>query len=616
MNRAATTLARHRRSHLPSCSRSGVALLITLLTLALMTIIVVAFMSTMGWEVQASRRNFETQRAQGLANLGLGISVGQLRTALGQWDNPYGNFLTNAPTNYWSVSPGILTAWSYTNVANNTALITNYPLFSVPNPPTTNLVNLNAPGEDGVYPILGTATPLNVYWVNVLANPANTTASPTNQIVGRYAFWMDDENAKININTADGTYNTNVPPQQCGLGPGTPSAVSLQELTSGGSGLSTTAASNIVAIARTIGFNSPREILRASGTTLDTYTNNIFNLTVFSRSPDINIFGQPKIPLIPSNQTNLPYVGLPENSLNLATLLPLKELFPSQYGTTGESMKGVLPPTPMSDPYSDITSTNGAFVSNYYSQVKWPLTFKAQLADYPTINNPVPYTAAAGGSGDNNIWDNGKLIADYLAGTNAMGKPITWPALPGSSATTYLGKYTPRQIDSIAMQIVNLVAVDFAPDMANVFFADSRSSDYVINGWLSGKLVNGVGRHVNLDKVLMKFTTYGGVFQGGTPATYGPPTITAELYMELYTPSRYQGTSLFHNTDASGEYYLGGAFQTNLVNCQDMGWKSANTVNPSALPKLPPNCSGLTDPYAIGNAPSIAAVPRSEIRTP
>ena len=45
--------------------------------------------------------------------------------------------------------------------------------------------------------------------MNVLADPsqvADGTATllngTKNQIIGRYAFWMDDENSKLNLNTA------------------------------------------------------------------------------------------------------------------------------------------------------------------------------------------------------------------------------------------------------------------------------------------------------------------------------------------------------------------------------------------------------------------------------
>ncbi len=228
---------------------SGAALLITLLVLTLMVIIVVAFLGTMSWEMQSSQREYEGQKARAIATYGLHTAVAQLRTASATGIRPYGNiagapnFFTNPPTFYYSISPGILTRWSYTSV-NAT---TNMPLFSVPTDGNTNTANLNAPAQDGVYPILGTSTALPAYWVDVLANPKIATGS-ANPIVGRFAFWVDDENSKINVNTADGRFNNNSPPQQCGLGWGTPTAVSLNELQSEGAPLSDSTVGNIVAL--------------------------------------------------------------------------------------------------------------------------------------------------------------------------------------------------------------------------------------------------------------------------------------------------------------------------------------------------------------------------------
>ena len=148
-----------------------------------------------------------------MATTGLHSAIAQIRTALGPWDDPYNNFCggnaTSAPpTFFWSVSPGIISRWSYASVTPQN----NFPLFSQSAYGDTNLVNLNVPTGDGIYPIIGGVNPpaLQVYWADVLQNPSLAPAS-TNRIIGRYAFWVDDESAKININTADGTlkYQTN-----------------------------------------------------------------------------------------------------------------------------------------------------------------------------------------------------------------------------------------------------------------------------------------------------------------------------------------------------------------------------------------------------------------------
>jgi hypothetical protein len=129
--------------------------------------------------------------------IGVHEAMSRVRDALGPWDDPY-NFC-DEPAFYWSVSPGRLTRFEY--ITTNS---TSYPLFSEST--TTDLVNLNRPLADGSHPIIGgTNVPdVSVKWVNLLKDPSQT-ANSNNAIIGRYAFWVDSEGAKINVNTADGT---------------------------------------------------------------------------------------------------------------------------------------------------------------------------------------------------------------------------------------------------------------------------------------------------------------------------------------------------------------------------------------------------------------------------
>ena len=642
-----TSLVRNR----VAATRASSALVITLLSLALMTIIVVTFLSTMSWEVQASRSNYENQKARGLATLALHTAVTQLRTALGPWDAPYGDeqgniaygaaaipgFLTNPPSTYWSVSPGILSVWNY----NSVSPATNIPLFSYP--ATQNgVANLNAQAEDGTYPILGTSTALPVYWVDVLANPANATPSATNTIIGRYAFWTDDENSKVNINTADGVMNTNFP--STFMGAGTPTEVSLFGLTdaTGTTTLTTTEASNIVAYARLSGFNSTRDILGPKfGASFSFYTNNIFNLTTYSRSPDFNIFGQPKMALIPVNMVNYPFQSssgtIPAFAWNLATFQPLKELFPSMSGypdagsASGLLVNGILPWIWLSDnpPYgafagnSFAINNSGVFTPTTYKNLRWPLAFEAEALGFNTYNNNGPGFAGFGTSGGFCSWVNGDVIANYLAGynvptTSGAGKPITWPQFPGAqSATSYYGKYTARQIDSIAMQIMDLVCKDTSPDAGGSGYAGADSAGHITRGWLSGELVSGVGRSPKLDKILMQYTAAYNTQKGQfSAAKTNVPSLNAQLYLETYFPSRFSGVSLFHENVVNGGYGVGSFTQGATVNSQEISpylWLGmTNTPNRTGyrfseqqaglLPKLPANVDTL---YPAGNGGSV-----------
>ena len=255
--------------------------------------------------------------------------------------------------------------------------------------------------------------------MNVLRNPSQT-ASSNNAIIGRYAFWVDDEGAKININTADGTekYTTN------SLGIGSPSEVSLQALPQGGSTNSQilpNTAQNIVQIARTSNFSSPREILRASGVTADVFTNNVFSLTAYSRSPELNVFGQPRVALSPF----LGDGGFGNGSmvLNSLTLLPAREIYPTP---------AQLPAYVISSPHD---------VDKLPRDQPWPLSLRGELGVYSTGKADDMRTVMkyAPQSSPNYSYNQGYLLANYLAGTNAAGRPVTWPVFPSASTPSKRG---------------------------------------------------------------------------------------------------------------------------------------------------------------------------------
>ena len=179
----------------------GVALIITLSLLVVATILVTGFLASMRTERQA---------AQAMANSLLTESIVQdaMQHATALLDNnipqPVPPGQPPKPQN-WIVSPGLLT-----KVTGADGTTPQYiPLSTNPdylNPPTTNYVNLNAlipTASPASYYIDATNEEVRATWVNVPQNPL-APASADNPIVGRYAFWMDDENAKINVNTAYG----------------------------------------------------------------------------------------------------------------------------------------------------------------------------------------------------------------------------------------------------------------------------------------------------------------------------------------------------------------------------------------------------------------------------
>ena len=87
-------------------------------------------------------------------------------------------------------------------------------------------------------------------------------------------------------------------------------------------------------MARTNGFRSPQEILSATNVTSGVYTNNVFSLTTYSRSPDLNVFGQPKMALLS------PLLGdagrhCGNMALNGITLLPAQRNLSDSFAVAG-----------------------------------------------------------------------------------------------------------------------------------------------------------------------------------------------------------------------------------------------------------------------------------------
>ena len=516
--------------------RVGSALVMTLVIVVLITVVTVGYLASVMLASKTAGAGLDQERAYGVAMIGVHEAMSRVRDALGPWDDPYENFATNPPDFYWSVSPGRITRWSYSSVSP----LTNFALFSESS--GTNLVNLNRALSDGSYPIIGGTNPpdVSVKWANLLHDPTKP-ASVTNAIVGRYAFWVDDEGAKINVNTADGTekYTTN------SLGLGSPSEVSLEVLFSGTNARDLS--KQVVQIARTTGFISPREILRATNVSAAGYTNNVFSLTAYSRSPDLNVFGQPKMALIPilggpaNNATNMVINGI--------TLRPLQEIYPSPSQLPGYKVFNPV----------DLNST---------PIVPWPLAFRAEQGGY-TLGRDNEFSQGNWFyTFPNYCYNNGQMLAHYLAGTNAAGQPVNWPSFPGSSSAGFAGKYTSRQIDDIVAQIVSLgskaisadypypASTDYPTNNVTPGFDQWRIdkmleqagcrynvSPFMFPGWLSRQWVMGMGRAPKVRSILLEFSAFG----SSAPAVpveapgYIPPRAQVDLWIEMWLPAAYRG---------------------------------------------------------------------------
>ncbi len=225
----------------------GAALVIVLSCLVLLAALVIGLLA----RVESDRANSSAYRgstlSRNLAEYAISVVMAQISSAT-----------KGDPTLAWASQPGAIRTYS----ATGTDLVNIYKLYSSPTMVTDTFpsddtdftgwadnpalyTDLNAPVVTGSgantrtnYPILDPRAspavrgfeirrapdattlqpaPMPVTWLYVLedgslaaptddgnGNSVTVSASPTNPIVGRIAFWTDDDTSKVNINTASG----------------------------------------------------------------------------------------------------------------------------------------------------------------------------------------------------------------------------------------------------------------------------------------------------------------------------------------------------------------------------------------------------------------------------
>ncbi len=232
------------RAKISSCQRSS-ALVIVLGCLAIITVLIVALLSTVSTERQSAQFYANGSSVKLLADSTVSIVMGQIKDATKGVDSS-GGMLS------WASQPGMIRTY---NTAGQPS--SYYKLYSWANmvgagsftssstsetPPSTwasmpaLYTDLNDP-VSGIYPIVDPAAinsvqgfsitgaptsstdsaPMPVQWLYVLQDGSVATATGSagnsatvaaasvyNPIVGRIAFWADDDTCKININTAAG----------------------------------------------------------------------------------------------------------------------------------------------------------------------------------------------------------------------------------------------------------------------------------------------------------------------------------------------------------------------------------------------------------------------------
>lgn len=241
--------------------KKGFALVITLMLIVLVAVFITATLSTVGTDTQATDANASAENAKRLADIAVQTVISQLQEATTQgstiawasqpgmircydnqgkektWYKLYsaeqmiqaaptssglGQLTSDLPTGAWE-GGGVFTDLNSPVLAadGNTKV---YPIMDPTGAKFSNNTAKTIPGFDidqTARPTGSNTAPMPVRWLYVLRDgtliPGTSGGSggsitvagagKSNPIVGRVAFWTDDETCKLNINTAgDGTY--------------------------------------------------------------------------------------------------------------------------------------------------------------------------------------------------------------------------------------------------------------------------------------------------------------------------------------------------------------------------------------------------------------------------
>ena len=297
---------------------SGMALLVTLAFVVMISIIVVGFAVSMRTDRPAAKSHLEKTRAYFLSQRGSDEVLATLRKT------------TEDTERNWISQPGQLIAGAATNdpltpiddrkvltnvVPLSSGLSTGTPTDPVYQAPNLNVPTLRDPGTCLITDRLDPANPTSkikmpVKWIYVRKDgttdtnelpPLLITSNSINPIVGRYAYWADDESSKVNYNLAWGRGAANINP------PAHPSKIDLTALTNLTQSMAD-AIHSFITLDINYGtlplrfFNTPEESrqieLQPSGPgAAAALAANKFELTHYNHDPDTTFFNEPRIVL-------------------------------------------------------------------------------------------------------------------------------------------------------------------------------------------------------------------------------------------------------------------------------------------------------------------------------
>ena len=312
---------------------SGVALVISLAFIVMLTVVVVGLMESMRTDRPAAGEYVERARAAQFAQSGVEQVIGTLQQLTADtnrnWISQPGQIVVGAAADNTNTAVDERKVLQYSVPLSSGAAGTLPPGGSASNAfftsPNLNVPTLRDPTTYLIAETSNGSTPqLQVSWIyvkqdgtpsrtlqpNTASNPTAyqwtdnpNYASDTTPVVGRYAYWADDESSKINYNIAWGRDAASV---AADIPAGSPTKIDLTALT----GMTSTMAdalhtyitnSNSTTLPYAF-FNTPEDARKLNTQTntagiSQVLQNNKFEVTHYSHDPNTTFFNEPRIVL-------------------------------------------------------------------------------------------------------------------------------------------------------------------------------------------------------------------------------------------------------------------------------------------------------------------------------
>jgi len=192
------------KKYLPKNAEDASALILTLLVIVLLSTIAVSFLTTSRTEQTATQNYTAKTQAEQFATMATQQAMVKIQQGFNATGNGTGNF-----TSVLTTQPGAINKYFFSNgtLQSNKTITTD--LFSSGSGNLSYLNNLQAPSSNSSattdqWTITGNASER----INVFMEDITKTVNGSTQLIGRVAYYVDDEGTKLNLNAATGNRTT------------------------------------------------------------------------------------------------------------------------------------------------------------------------------------------------------------------------------------------------------------------------------------------------------------------------------------------------------------------------------------------------------------------------